>query len=73
MSNTILGFHMSNDRKWLIKTPTFEGEICEYNDELTGFDSRFKDLDPTVFYYGSNAYYILNRYAREKGYTVTEL
>ena len=71
--NTVLnGFYMPNDRRWLIKTPNFEAEICEYNDELTGFDPRLKELDPSVFYYGSNAYYILGRYSIEKGYTIRE-
>lgn len=72
-NKNIVGLPMPNDRKWLIKTPNFEAEICEYNSELTGFDYRLSELDPEVFHYGGNAYYILGRYAREKGYTVTEL
>lgn len=67
------GFTSDKDRLWLIHTSEFSAPITEYNDELTGFDPRLHELDPKVFHYGGNAYYITGQYAREKGYTVEKI
>lgn len=69
----MLGWADANDRRFKIVTPWFEGVITEYNDELTGFDQRLANLDPDVFRYGGNAYYITGSYARSKGYVVEEI
>jgi hypothetical protein len=73
MRDHLVGYHMDNDRLWVIHTPEFSGAITEYNDELTGFDPRFNEIDSKIFYYGGNAYYILGRYCDEKGWRVEEL
>lgn len=61
---------MDEDRLWLLHTPEFTAAITEYNNELTGFDPRLNELDPKIFHYGGNAYYITGSYAREKGWRV---
>lgn len=71
--NTLYGYSMDADRLWLIHTPDFVGAITEYNNELTGYDPRLGEIDPHVFHYGGNAYYIMGRYAKEKGWKVEEL
>ena len=35
-----------------------------------GFDLKLHELDPSVFHYGGNAYYILGQYAYKKGWRV---
>ena len=68
---TLLGFSDHHDRLWIIKTPDFEAAITDYNWELTGYDRRLHDLDPEVFHYGGNAYYITGAYAQSLGWTAT--
>lgn len=71
--DTLVGFPDDHDRLWLLRTPEFTGAISEYNSELTGYDPRFGDIDPKVFRYGGNAYYITGQYAAERGWHVEEL
>jgi len=61
-----------NDRLWIIHTPKFSGAITEYNDELTGFDPKLRELDK-VFVYGGNAYYIINKLAPRNGWRVEKV
>lgn len=70
MMNWLAGLSDKHDWVWLIHTSEFTGAITEYNDELTGFDPRFGLLDPQVFRYGGNAYYILGEYSRERNWRV---
>jgi hypothetical protein len=67
---SIVGFSFDQDRLWLIHTPEFTAAITEYNDELTGYDPRLVELNPKVFCYGGNAYYITGRYAERRGWRV---
>ena len=66
----LVGFSWETDAHWILDTGEFIVEIAEYNQELTGFDLKLHELDPHVFHYGGNAYYILGQYAREKGWRV---
>lgn len=70
---TLHGVSSENDRLRLLHTPHFVGAITDYNDELTGYDPRLRELDPKVFHYGGNAYYITGQYAREKGWRIEEV
>lgn len=65
----LYGYHMPQDRLWLIHTPEFTAAITEYNQELTGFDPRLAKLD-SAFHYSGNAYYILGTLAEQKGWRV---
>ena len=67
------GVPFSHDRKWSIKTPTCAGFMTDYNWEITGISEDLYALDPTIFHYGGNAYYVTGAYARERGYEVTEI
>ncbi len=71
-SKNLIGFPMSGDRIWILHTPNFDAFITEYNWEITGVDKKLHDLDPDLFHYGSNAYYITGQYISEKGWTVEE-
>lgn len=73
LRDNLHGFSFDQDRLWLIHTPDFIGAITEYNDELTGFDSRLAEIDPEIFHYGGNAYYITGAYCPQRGWSVEEL
>jgi hypothetical protein len=73
LRDTLVGFSDDHDRLWLLKTPDFEAAISEYNHEVTGYDPRLALLDPKIFHYCGNAYYITGQYASERGWTVTEI
>ena len=70
--DTLVGFSFDNDRLWILHTPSGSFAITEYNDELVGYDPRLADIDPKIFRYGGNAYYITGRYAQEQGWRVEE-
>ena len=73
LRDTLVGISCDQDRLWLLHAPdgtTYA--ITDYNDELTGFDPRLGEIDPVVFRYGGNAYYITGGWARQHGWTVTE-
>lgn len=70
---TIKGWSDNNDRLWILHTPEGPRAITEYNHELTGFDIRLNELDSLIFHYGGNAYYILGRYAFERGWRVENI
>lgn len=70
--DSLVGYHMDNDRLWLLLTPEGTFAITEYNDELTGYSPRLAEIDPKTFHYGGNAYYITGVYARERGWGVQE-
>lgn len=67
--DTVFG-NFDQDRLWILHTPMGVFAITEYNDELMGFDLRLVDIDPTIFRYGGNAYYIKGKYAQERGWRV---
>jgi hypothetical protein len=69
----LLGCSYQQDRLYLLHTPDFVAGITEYNDELTGYDPRLVKLDPKIFQYGGNAYYITTHYAPAKGWRVEEI
>lgn len=73
LRDSLIGLTDDHDRLWSIETPEFTGGITEYNDELTGYDPRFAKIDPKIFRYGGNAYYITGKYAQGKGWKVTEI
>lgn len=66
------GISDDHDRLWLLQTPTGVFAITEYNDELTGYDPELAVIDPKIFRYGGNAYYITGAYAKAKGWVVLE-
>ena len=70
MRDGLVGYHLDQDRLWVIHTPEFSAGITEYNSELTGFDPRFAEIDSKTFCYGGNAYYITGQYCREKKWKV---
>jgi hypothetical protein len=61
---------MDGDRLWLLHTPTGIFAITEYNHELTGYAPELGILDPNIFRYGGNAYFITGLYAQQKGWQV---
>lgn len=66
----LMGFSEDNDRLWLLHTHLGVFPITEYNKELTGYHYSLGALDPQVFRYGGNAYYILGKYAQERGWII---
>ena len=70
--DTLVGYTDDHDRLWILHTPEGAFAITEYNDELTGFDPKLAKIDPKIFHYGGNAYYITGRYAQEHGWRVEE-
>jgi hypothetical protein len=70
---TLIGWSDPNDRLWILGTPDFEAAITDYNWELTGYDKRLHELDPEVFHYSGNVYYITGAYARSRGWTTTRV
>lgn len=69
----LFGFSDPHDRLWEVTTPGFKACITDYNWELTGYDSRLHAIDPKVFHYSGNAYYITGAYARARGWTVKQV
>ena len=69
----LIGWADSHDRAWWIHTPNFKAKITDYNWELTGYDPRLSEIDPEIFHYGGNAYYITGSYAESKGWTVERI
>ncbi len=67
------GISMDADRLWLLHTPQGVFAITEYNDELTGYAPELAEIDPKIFRYSGNAYYITGAYAKERGWRVEEL
>jgi hypothetical protein len=72
LRDNLVGVPEDNDRLYLIHTPEFVGAITEYNDELTGYDPRLAELEPTVFRFGGNAYHITGSLCRQRGWRVEE-
>lgn len=70
LRDSLVGVSEDNDRLWLVHTPDDAYAITEYNWELTGFDPKLGQLDPKIFHYGGNAYYITGTYAEQKGWRV---
>lgn len=68
LRNNLCGVSENNDRLWILHTPEGPLAITEYNNELTGYDPRLVDIDPKIFHYGGNAYYIVGEYCRNKGW-----
>lgn len=74
LRDTLHGFHMDNDRLWLLHAP--DGNtyaITEYNSELTGYDPRLNEIDPNVFHYSGNVYYITGRWVKDRGWRAEAL
>ena len=71
--DNMVGVSFDQDRLWLIHTPEFVGAITDYNDELTGYDPRLAELEPSAFHYGGNAYYITGALAQAKGWRVEKI
>ena len=69
LRDNLLGYSFDQDRPWLLHAP--DGTvfaITEYNDELTGFSPELQEIDPTIFCYGGNAYYIVGTWAEKNGF-----
>lgn len=67
------GFPLRYDRRFKISGPFGEGEIAEFNDELTGFtENLISVFAPGIVIYGKNAYFIINE-ARRRGFLVESL
>ena len=69
LRDNLVGISDDHDRLWLLTCP--DGvvyAITEYNDELTGYDPRLGEIDPKIFHYGGNAYYIAGQYAASRNW-----
>ena len=69
LRNGLHGISENNDRLWVLHTPDGDFAITEYNDELTGYDPRLAEIDPKIFHYGGNAYYIIGTYCDNMGWS----
>jgi hypothetical protein len=71
--DTLEGFCFDQDRLFILHTEQGAFPITDYNDELTGFHPKLREIDPKIFHYGGNAYYITGIYALQKGWRVEEV
>lgn len=69
---TLNGIHCTSDRLWLITTPLGEFALTDYNWEITGFSPELHSIDPFIFYYGGNALYVVETYARNRGWDIVQ-
>lgn len=70
----LYGYSDDHDRLTLLHAPGGEiYAITDYNDELTGYDPRLGQIDPKIFRYGGNAYYITGHWVLKQGWSVEEL